>query len=104
MPATSRSSEPSTRSTGSCFTSSFSCIGSKFGPHLHDRAMFWSWLGRHYVAGFSGLHVGFDVEKIRGALGDPLEDWRGRLGAIIAGARIRLVDRNRDAQLRVVGR
>src|ERR1043166_1175396 len=104
MPATSRSKEPSTRSTESFLTSSFSCIASKFRAELRKCAVLGGFVTRHHIAGFAGLHVGFDIEKVRRALSNAFENRRGRLRTVIAGAWIRFIDRNGDAEFSIIGR
>src|ERR1051325_7458912 len=100
MPAISRSSGPSTRNTGSCFTSCFSCMLTL--AYLGYARTLLGAVCRHQVARLRRLHVWLDVEKISGALGDPLEHRRGHLSTIVAGLLQRLVHEHRYTELRLL--
>src|SRR5689334_12345992 len=99
MPAMSRSSEPSTRSTGSSLMSCFSCIALKFPPHLnHVRMNVWP-QRQHAVRAFD---VRLDVEKVGRALCDLFENGRADHASVVTGALQRLIRADGDEQLRLI--
>src|SRR5207247_293264 len=113
MPATSRSSGPSTRVLASSLTSCFNFIGtSKVWPGLGRRQRvgnpgFGDRLGLvrgRFRRGFGGrLDVRANAEVRRRALGDCFEDGPGRFASVVT-VRVRFIQKYRDADFRVVGR
>src|SRR6266567_6498065 len=112
MPATSRSSGPSTRRATSSSTSFFNCIGAlKTSPGLGCRQRAgdpvfgdrFRLVGRRFRRRFGGrLDIRTNAQVGGCALGDGFENRSGGFATIVT-LRVRFIEEDGDANLRVVG-